>query len=83
MKKDSLKKNQKLHTNDEVKNYLGSLKEHFDDKFKVVEEGFQSMNQRLYRIEDRLGKVENKLDTKVDRYEFVALEKRVGVVEKK
>lgn len=82
MKKDS-------HT-EEIKRYVGSLHEEHLNQFKIVQEGIKSINQRLDRMDNRSNRVEsdvrdikNNLTQKVDRHEFVSLEKRVGVVESK
>jgi tetrahydromethanopterin S-methyltransferase subunit G len=66
-----------------MERYLGSLKEHTDDRFKAVMEGQGGLNQRLDIIQSDIDVIKNNLIQKVDRYEFEALNKRVSVVERK
>jgi len=70
-------------SNKKMERYLGSIKEHTDDRFKAVMEGQGGMNQRLDIIQSDIDVMKNNLIRKVDRYEFEALNKRVSVVERK
>ena len=46
-KKNLVKNNEKTHTDNEVKRYLGILQEQHLDEFKIVKEGMDGINQRL------------------------------------
>ncbi|MEK7635268.1 MAG: hypothetical protein AAB446_02455 [Patescibacteria group bacterium] len=91
MKNKSTKKiNTKTYSKDEVKRYLGSIKEHIDDRFKAMGEGFDGINQRLdshtemiSSLAEDMTEIKNGMRQKVERYEFEALTKRVSVIERK
>ena len=83
MKKDLSKNNKKTHTDDEVKSYLGVLSEQHTHEFKILKEGIKGLNQRFDRVDSDIQEIKDDLNKKVDRYEFVSLDKRVSVVEKK
>ena len=86
----------------EIKRYLGSLSEDFQHKVSAIGEQFSGLNNKIDRIDYRVGNVEKKLDShtvmigrimidveeiksgmreKVDRAEFVKLEKRLVILE--
>jgi|SRR3989344_1399279 len=119
MKKEIGKQNNKRgHSTDEVKRYLGALKEHFDDKVKVVSDQFADVNRKLDAHTEKLdahtekldshteklnshtemigkimtdieilkgdmSEVKNDLKQKIDRREFISLERRVRLLESK
>lgn len=78
-----------------MKRYVGAVREHFDEKFEVVKEGFKLINQRLDKHEvifdshtEMIGKVMLQLEEirgemrqKVDYTDFAKLEKRVVYLE--
>lgn len=80
-----------------MKRYLGSLAEHFDHRFDAVIEQFGGMNRKLDAHREAIGElkedsgilkmnmeiVKSGLVKKVDYQEFLALEKRVRLVETK
>ena len=66
-----------------MEKYLGSIKEHTDDRFKAIQEGTSSTHERLDVIQSDIEVVKNNLNSKVDRYEFEALNRRVSTLEKK
>lgn len=96
-KKVSIKNDEKVNLSGEMKMYFDLLKEHMNNNFKIMGEGFDGMNQRFDRIEsdiDDLKKdmtivktdvriIKSDLNNKVERYEFDALSRRVSAVEKK
>lgn len=90
MIKKKTEKIQPKHTDDDLKRYLGSLKEHFDDRFDAVIEQFGGMNRKLdshtemiARIMMQLEEVKSEMRQKVDLQQFSRLEKRVALLESK
>ncbi|OGZ07383.1 MAG: hypothetical protein A3C93_03015 [Candidatus Lloydbacteria bacterium RIFCSPHIGHO2_02_FULL_54_17] len=91
------KAEQPKHSDAEMKRYLGSLAEHFDHRFDAVIEQFSGINRKLDAQREVVGElkedsdiskvnmeiVKSGLAKKVDYQEFLALEKRVRLVETK
>lgn len=97
MIKKKTEKTQLKHSDDDLKRYLGSLKEHFDDRFDTVIEQFGGMNRKLdlqgktldshtemiARVMVQLEEVKSEMRQKVDLQQFSRLEKRVALLEAK
>ncbi|MEK7635004.1 MAG: hypothetical protein AAB446_01055 [Patescibacteria group bacterium] len=73
-----------------MERYVGSLQEHTNDRFKIIKEGMDGINQRLdshtemiSSLAEDITEIKNGMRQKVERYEFEALTKRVSVVERK
>jgi predicted ATPase with chaperone activity len=83
------------HSDADMKRYIGSLAEHFDDRFDVVIEQFGGMNDKLDRHEKKLDshaemiakmmvqlqEIQSDMKQKVDLQQFARLEKRVVMLE--
>lgn len=88
---------EKLHTNDDVKRYIGAVTEHFEHQVSAVAEQFGSLQQKLDSHTEMIGYIhedvqiiktnvdflKSALRAKVDYQDFEALEKRVRLVEAK
>lgn len=86
-----------LHTNDDVKRYIGAVAEKFSDQVSAVAEQFGGLNNKIDGITEELGGmkedieiiksnieiIKSDLSRKVDYSDFSALEKRVRLVETK
>ncbi len=77
-----------LHTNDDVKRYIGAVTEHFEHQVSAVAEQFGSVQQKLDSHTEMIGRlmidvqeIKNDLKQKVNRDEFAHLEKRVLALE--
>ena len=82
---------------DEYQRYLGVLAENFESQIKLIAESLSGVQEQLIAIRDMVVKntedievikmdisiIRNDLKEKVDRDEFVALEKRLHLLEKK
>ena len=82
---------------DEYQRYLGVLAENFESQIKLIAESLYGVQEQLIAIRDMVAKntedievikmdisiIRNDLKDKVDRDEFVALEKRLHLLEKK
>jgi len=82
---------------DEYQRYLGVLAENFESQIKLIAESLYGVQEQLIAIRDMVAKntedievikmdisiIRNDLKEKVDRDEFVALEKRLHLLEKK
>jgi len=82
---------------DEYQRYLGVLAENFESQIKLIAESLSGVQEQLIAIRDMVAKntedievikmdisiIRNDLKEKVDRDEFVALEKRLHLLEKK
>lgn len=66
-----------------MERYMGAIKEDINHKFEAIQEGSMASQQRLEIIQSDIEVVKNNLNTKVDRYEFEALNRRVSILEKK
>jgi len=51
-----------VHTNDDVKRYIGAVAEHFSDQVSAVAEQFGSVHEKLENVQEKLENVQEKLD---------------------
>ena len=52
-----------LHSDADVKRYIGAVTESFDEKFDVVIEGVNGLSERMDRMDQRFDVVDKKLDS--------------------
>lgn len=95
-KKSTIKKLD-VHTNADVKRYIGAIAEHFGDQVSAVAEQFGSLNNKLDVHTEMIGSImedvaiiksdveilKSGIRIKVDYKDFEALERRVRLVETK
>jgi GTP-binding protein EngB required for normal cell division len=67
---------------DKVDEKLEDFKKEVDYKFEIVFEKFDEVDKRFDEVTGELRVIRNELKEKVDRDEFILLEKRVAALEK-